>query len=415
MVTTHIQSSAGSAPAAGERLHALDSLRATAMLLGIVLHAAASLAVFPFPWPAHDVSRSREFDSMMGFIHLFRMQVFFFLAGFFAHLLWQRLGQREFLLQRGRRIGIPFVAGLILLIPMIGWLWHWADSRTGGAFARQQQDQLSLLTYPTAHLWFLQMLLILYLLAAGLAQMGKWPGATAVLPRIDAAFDWLMRWRFKPLLLMVPTAALLWTGPHFLEIDDPGQRFLPGVQAVAYYGLFFAVGWWLHRRSHLVDVLRNWLWLYFALAFAGFVAVGGSLQAAADPGTARHWFVIKLEGVVGASLYAWCMTFAVTGLFLRVASGHRPWVRYVADASYWWYLWHLPIVMFLQIWIADWPINGWLKLLLMLALTAAVLWPSYHFMVRYTWIGRLLNGPRDRGPGGLRESLNKTHRVHSEQ
>jgi hypothetical protein len=58
-------------------------------------------------------------------------------------------------------------------------------------------------------------------------------------------------------------------------------------------------------------------------------------------------------------------------------------------------------VMFLQIWIAGWPVNGWLKLLLMLALTMAVLWPSYHFMVRYTWIGRLLNGPRDRGAAGL--------------
>ncbi|MEO8655997.1 MAG: acyltransferase family protein, partial [Ramlibacter sp.] len=96
--------------AAGQRLHALDSLRASAMLLGIVLHAAASLTLFPLPWPAHDVSRSAGFDALLGFIHGFRMQVFFFLAGFFGHLLWRRLGTRGFLLQRAKRIGVPFAA-----------------------------------------------------------------------------------------------------------------------------------------------------------------------------------------------------------------------------------------------------------------------------------------------------------------
>ena len=58
---------------AGERLHALDSLRATAMLLGIVLHAAVSLAPFPIPWPVHDVSRNAGFDALLGFIHGFRL------------------------------------------------------------------------------------------------------------------------------------------------------------------------------------------------------------------------------------------------------------------------------------------------------------------------------------------------------
>jgi peptidoglycan/LPS O-acetylase OafA/YrhL len=90
------------------------------------------------------------------------------------------------------------------------------------------------------------------------------------------------------------------------------------------------------------------------------------------------------------------MTFAVTGLFLRFAGGHRPWMRYVADASYWWYLWHIPIVMLMQIWIADWPLNGWPKLLMILGVTIAILLPSYHTMVRYTFIGRIMNGPRER-------------------
>jgi glucan biosynthesis protein C len=395
-----LEGAARAAPApaaAGERLHALDGLRATAMLLGIVLHAAASLALLPIPWPAHDVSRSAGFDALLGFIHGFRMQVFFFMAGFFGHLVWRRLGPRGFLLQRGQRIGIPLLAGLVVIIPVILLLWKWADLRTGSTFMQRQERNVTLLSYPTAHLWFLEVLLILYLIAAALAQLGRWPQFASRLARIDAAFDWLMRQPFKPLLLAVPTLALLWGGPHIPDIDDAGMRLLPSAGAVAYYGLFFAVGWWLHRRIHLMDVVRNWQLAYFATALVAFIAMGAGLQAAMSPATARNWTAIKLAVLGACAIYAWCMTFALTGLFLRIAGGHRPWVRYLADASYWWYLWHLPIVMLLQIWIVDWPVNGWLKLLAMLILTTAILLPSYHTMVRYTWIGRILNGPRERG------------------
>jgi hypothetical protein len=136
-LTTAIQASAppaAAAASAGERLHALDSLRATAMLLGIVLHAGVSLAPIPVPWPVRDVSRGEGFVAMLAFIHGFRMQVFFLLAGFFGHLLWRRLGTRGFLKQRAQRIGVPFVAGLLILIPIIRLLWIWADMRTGSTF-----------------------------------------------------------------------------------------------------------------------------------------------------------------------------------------------------------------------------------------------------------------------------------------
>jgi len=385
------------APAsAGERLHALDSLRATAMLLGIVLHAAASLALFPIPWPAHDVARGAGFDALLGFIHGFRMQVFFLMAGFFGHLVWRRRGTRAFLLQRAQRIGIPFVAGMILIVPAILLLWKWADSRTGSTFIEEQGRGLTLMSFPTAHLWFLEVLLILYLLAMAIAQLGRWPPVANRLARFDAAFDWLMRQPLKPLLLMVPTLALLWGGPRIPEIDNPGMRLLPAAGAVVYYGLFFAVGWWLHRRTHLVDAMRNWLGLYFATAAVAFIVLGGALQAAGKPGAVHNWTAIKLTALTAAALYSWCMTFAVTGLFLRIANGRRAWMRYLADASYWWYLCHVPIVMALQVWIADWPLNGWLKLLLILAATIAILLPSYHAMVRYTWVGRILNGARER-------------------
>jgi peptidoglycan/LPS O-acetylase OafA/YrhL len=394
-----IEVTAGPPPAAvatgthsPERLHALDSLRATAMLLGIVLHAGLSLSTLPVPWPAHDVQAGPGFDLMLGFIHGFRMQVFFFLAGFFAHLVWQRMGTRAFLRQRAERIGLPFAAGLVLIIPLIMVIWRWADPVF---MAMMTQRPPALLDYPTGHLWFLEMLLFLYAAMAGLVWCARWPWVAAWAPRVDAAFDWLVRRWYKPLLLALPTAWVLASGPFIPEIDRAGMRLLPSFGAFIYYGLFFALGCWLHRRLPLLDQLRRWAAVNVALAVAGFLVFGGLMQAL-QRGVASAW--VPWAALYAWALYSWAMTFALTGLFLRFAGGHRPWVRYLADASYWWYLWHIPVLMPLQALIAKSPVNGWLKLAFLLAAAVAVLWPSYHWGVRYTWIGRILNGPRVRPP-----------------
>ena len=75
------------------RYHGLDGLRALAMLLGIVLHATlpyfARIAGIESMWPADD-DQSLALLVLFDFIHLWRMPVFFLLAGFFAHLVLER-------------------------------------------------------------------------------------------------------------------------------------------------------------------------------------------------------------------------------------------------------------------------------------------------------------------------------------
>ena len=377
-----------------ERLHALDNLRAVAMLLGIVLHAALSFMTLPIPWIARDAGGSLGFDLMVGVIHGFRMQLFFFLAGYFGHLLWQRLGMKDFLKQRWRRIGIPFLLGMVTLVPLIIVVWGWSEMRAEPRPAHRQYGGLTLFSIPTGHLWFLEMLLLLYGGAALVAWGGK-VKCSAWLPRLDAAFDWFIAQPWKPLLLVPPTVLCLWDGPMLGEIDAAGLRLLPAARAVVYYGLFFLIGWWLHRRRHQLDALRGWLKTYSALAVLAFLALGACHLAQVKPAD-PHFLRVKLLALAAAALYAWLMTFAVTGWFLRFAGQHQPWIRYLADASYWCYLLHLPLVLWLQVLVAQWQMNGWLKFSGIMLVTMLLLLASYHACVRYTWIGRMLNGPRER-------------------
>jgi len=151
------------------------------------------------------------------------------------------------------------------------------------------------------------------------------------------------------------------------------------------------------RDGRSVDVDGRW-WLPLAIALfvvfpMGTALVGGwsgPVGAELDP-TVRRALLVFLHAA-----YPWLMTFGLMGLFRRLHPAESPTVRYLSDSAYWLYLAHVPLVIAAQYAVRDWPIPAVVKLLLLVAATTAVLLWSYQTMVRYTWLGRFLNGPRER-------------------
>ncbi len=56
---------------------------------------------------------------MILFIHSFRMPIFFVMAGFFAAMMRARRGSKDLLVNRFRRIVLPFVVGWVVLFPVM--------------------------------------------------------------------------------------------------------------------------------------------------------------------------------------------------------------------------------------------------------------------------------------------------------
>lgn len=98
-----------------DRRHDLDALRAIAMLLGIVLHAALSFA--PIPWTVRDSQQSDFYYVLFAMIHGFRMPLFFMLSGFFTAMLWRKRGLQSLLKQRFKRIFLPLFFGCLTIVP----------------------------------------------------------------------------------------------------------------------------------------------------------------------------------------------------------------------------------------------------------------------------------------------------------
>jgi peptidoglycan/LPS O-acetylase OafA/YrhL len=113
-----------------KRRHDLDALRAIAMLLGIVLHAALSFA--PIPWTVRDSQQSDFYYVLFAAIHGFRMPLFFMLSGFFTAMLWRKRGLSGLVKQRFKRILLPLLIGCVTIIPTM-WAVSYFVARPASA------------------------------------------------------------------------------------------------------------------------------------------------------------------------------------------------------------------------------------------------------------------------------------------
>ena len=87
-----------------DRLHALDAVRGFALLLGVVFHAGFSFlpGMIPGIWAIVDTSPSTAISVLIFTSHIFRMSLFFFIAGFFARMMLQRKGAARLLVRPGQ-------------------------------------------------------------------------------------------------------------------------------------------------------------------------------------------------------------------------------------------------------------------------------------------------------------------------
>lgn len=380
----------------GERLHALDAVRSFALLLGVAFHAALSFipGMPPGLWAMNDHSPSPFLADASFVAHSFRMTLFFFIAGYFARQLHQRLGTRGFWANRGQRIAVPLVVGWLLLFPAIAFVWYLGLQKVfHGAPPAMPEMPKAAGTFPLTHLWFLYQLLWLYagtlLLRGAVARLDRGQGLRGLVDRVATG---AVRWPAGALTLGLPLAAVLLATPAWFPpggIPTPDQSLLPQLPATVAYGTAFAFGWLLHRAPGALAALRaRWL-LHGLLAIASSATCLYVLKTQPPFGMPE---APKLMFTLALVASAWCWTFAITGAALRFLAGHHPAIRYVADASYWIYLVHLPLVCALQVWVGDWPLHWGLKYPFIVAASLALLFLSYHWLVRPTPIGRLLNG-----------------------
>ena len=249
----------------GERLHALDAVRGFALLLGIVFHSTMSFLNAPQQmWFIVDKYQSTTLTLLFYVLHMFRMTMFFFIAGFFGHLLFHRRGERAFIRDRLRRIGLPLIVGWPILFPLIvgcviwgAWVMH--DGKLPDA--PPPDPNAPPFAFPLTHLWFLYVLLWCYTIILLLRRLAvRFDPNGRGRARLDQLVSVIVRNPLGIVLLAVPTCVSLMALGRWqlwLGIPTPDSSLLPNIAASTTFGGAFAFGWLVHRQAQLLRIYES--------------------------------------------------------------------------------------------------------------------------------------------------------------
>jgi peptidoglycan/LPS O-acetylase OafA/YrhL len=369
------------------------------MLLGVVRHAAMSYEVVVYEgWPYRDAQADVLVHWLIAFIRVFQLPIFFAIAGFFAAYMVQTRGIRGFLRQRWSRIGVPFLVAW----PLIG-MATWFVMRFVSQFGSIPSSYLYSLDdltwarvsrYLFMHLWFLYHLMILCVVAGGVRLLAvRIP--EGVRARALDLFGRLVH-RGGIAVAAVIAGTILYQMQSW-EIDYSGGP-IPPLRLLALWGLSFAFGWLLFRRRDVLEAFKRPTWPLLAAGIGCFIPYRLFADAGCHPGPDRICTgtseALHVGAVVFLAFSMWFMIYGLIGLFLRYMDKASSRWRYMADASYWIYIVHIPFVMLLAPLLANVLLPAILKLTLISITAVCLILLLYRYLVRPTFIGKQLNGRR---------------------
>ena len=156
------------APIQSLRLDAVDTLRAGAMMLGVLFHACAPYMHAPmrnFIMPLQEEAASNAPDVVFWVIHAVYMPAFMVVSGFVSFLILNRRGPQAFLKDRSRRLLIPLALSFVFLLPLmyVVWAWGWVERDWASwrhVYLFHFGPDLERNIFGLMHLWFIEYLFI---------------------------------------------------------------------------------------------------------------------------------------------------------------------------------------------------------------------------------------------------------------
>lgn len=367
-----------------QRKHGFDSLRAFAAVLVVMLHAAHAYIPDQMPgliWPAHDSEPSATVAGLFWWIEGFIMPLFLLMSGYFAIGLLQRLGKREFLRHRVRRLIAPLLFACVFILPLDFYAWGMGmamDGRTSWRKLRSLkfEPHIADKLWGLSHLWYLQYLFAYCLMLIAVRVIAK-------RLRIDS----LSCKRLALALLPCFAAFVLFCEPEVVIGFQHG--FLPHPAKFSYSGTFFFAGALLAAMPTVVARIQvSGTYILAASLPLAFLMVHLTNQYF-NSGFSQQQAGIYAVVTTG---FAWLTVIGLTGRFLRQQRPGAALIQRIAAASFWIYLLHHPLVGFFQALLGAVAVPSLWKFAIVTCATLIICQLSWDFVVANSWAGRLLTG-----------------------
>jgi peptidoglycan/LPS O-acetylase OafA/YrhL len=327
-------------PAAVERprrRHDIDALRVLAVLLLIPFHSARVFDVFDPFYVKNAQTHGGLSWAIVAFLDTWHMPLLFALAGASTWLALRHRSGRGYVRERFLRLMVPFVFGLLVIVPPQAFLAR-AFRGAGvslGAFLGDYwtvEGDLSGYTgdFTPGHLWFIGSL---FLLSVG-------------------ALPLFLRWRRREMHVRW----LLFAMPVLLFVANQLPATEDGTQSPWYAFAVFAGGFLLMADQGLEAIVhRHWR----RLAVAG-AATMATVLLIASSGVAEGWTegsAMWFAKELFSETNTWIWVLALLGAGHAYLNADRPILRWAAEASYPFYILHQTVIVAVAYAVVGWNLG----------------------------------------------------------
>jgi peptidoglycan/LPS O-acetylase OafA/YrhL len=286
----------------------LDWLRVIAFWLLIYYHAA--IAFLPDGIPMiQNVETSAVLQVMAGFLHEFRLALLFLISGIGVSFALRRRSRTQFMRERAVRLLVPFIFGILIIVPPMIFLEKCFIGEFTGSFTNFYPAFFTNGVYPDGHLswhhfWFIAYLSIYCVLGWPIFAYFKRAGGRT---QLDHWSQRLSRGVFL-YLAIVPLAAfeipLRASFPGFPDLIHDWANF-------SHWFLIFIIGFLLASSEPLLDHTQNLR--RTSLALASFATATMFLQFWSPE---QGEFSPSVNGETETWIYVWFCVLRVSNAWL---------------------------------------------------------------------------------------------------
>lgn len=385
---------------------ALNNLRGYAIILVLAFHSSIAYVVHqpaaalpfdqpPYAWianPIVDSDRWLGFDIFCAFTFLYMMQLMFFLSGLFVWPSLRRKSAGVFLYDRFVRLGVPFLLGAYVLMP-IGYFAVYRQTALDPGWSAYWSHLTALPFWPAGPLWFLWILLLFNGIAAALSLVA--PNVVNVLARIAANASPNRLFAALAAITALLTLALSGLFTPWQWIDFGPFAFQP--LQLPQYAIYFFFG--LVVGANGLDrglfgasgaLARRWGRWCIATVVSFTVWISCSALIVTGHGVPGLQFIAEL----GEAMFAATACFAAAATFLRFAAKAWPSFESISENSYGIYLFHYAFILWAQYVLLGIALPAIFKGVIVFGVTLALSWAATAAICATSLGARVLRGQR---------------------
>jgi hypothetical protein len=344
------------------RRYDIDWLRVIAIGLLLIYHIVIGFQ----PWGVfiQFIQSETSLESLwvpMAMLNIWRIPLLFFVSGMGVYFAIRKRNWKQLLLERTKRILVPFIFGVIFIVPLHILLWQ-----------KYYSQDIGYSTHP-GHLWFLANIFIYVLVLSPLFFYLKRNENGKIITTMKRIFK-------NPLgliLLLIPfiLEALILNPEIFTLYTMTAHGFFLGLLAF-FFGFCFGI-----CGETFWKTILKWRWLYLSIAILLYVTRIVVFQLEA-PG-----YLMTIESNI------WI--FAIFGFAYKYLNSPSKTLSYLSQAAYPIYIIHMIFLYLSSFILFPLSIPVELKLVLSIVFTSLSCYIIYEFVIRRARILRPLFGLKE--------------------